>query len=180
MSEMRVVVASENPVKLRAVEHAFRRMFPDRLVDLESLSVRSGVNDQPHSDAETFQGALNRARAARSARPLADLWVGIEGGVAPAHGGLTAFAWVIVLSDEVMGRGRTGTFFLPEAVAQLVREGRELGEADDIVFGREDSKREEGAIGLLTGNVIDRARLYEHGVVMALVPFKNPALYRAP
>jgi non-canonical (house-cleaning) NTP pyrophosphatase len=35
-----------------------------------------------------------------------------------------------------------------------------------------------GAIGLLTGNVIDRAKLYEHGVIMALVAFKNPENYK--
>jgi non-canonical (house-cleaning) NTP pyrophosphatase len=56
-----------------------------------------------------------------------------------------------------------------------------LGEADDIVFGRSNSKQKEGAIGLLTGNVVDRAGLYEHAVILALVPFKNVALYtRSP
>ncbi len=76
-----------------------------------------------------------------------------------------------------MGKSRTGTFRLPEPVARLVREGRELGEADDVVFGRSNSKQEEGAVGLLTGNVIDRAALYEHAVILALAPFKNPDLY---
>jgi len=31
----------------------------------------------------------------------------------------------------------------------------------------------------LTGNVIDRRGLYEHGVIMALIPFKNDTLYPA-
>jgi inosine/xanthosine triphosphatase len=52
-----------------------------------------------------------------------------------------------------------------------------LGEADDIVFGRKNSKTENGAIGLLTGNVINRAELYAHAVVLALVAFKNGELY---
>jgi len=62
---------------------------------------------------------------------------------------------------------------LPEKVAQLVRQGKELGEANDIVFKRTNSRLNDGAIGLLTGNVIDRTTLYEHGVIMALVTFKN-------
>jgi non-canonical (house-cleaning) NTP pyrophosphatase len=59
----------------------------------------------------------------------------------------------------------------------LVRQGKELGEANDIVFERSNSKQNDGAIGLLTGNVIDRTKLYEHGVIMALVAFKNPEIY---
>jgi non-canonical (house-cleaning) NTP pyrophosphatase len=52
-----------------------------------------------------------------------------------------------------------------------------LGEADDIVFGRSNSKQDNGAVGLLTDNVIDRAQLYEHAMILALIPFKNELLY---
>jgi non-canonical (house-cleaning) NTP pyrophosphatase len=58
-----------------------------------------------------------------------------------------------------------------------VRQGMELGDADDAVFGRSNSKQANGAVGILTGNVIDRAELYEQAVVLALIPFKNPELY---
>jgi non-canonical (house-cleaning) NTP pyrophosphatase len=76
------------------------------------------------------------------------------------------------------GKARSGTFFLPTKIAALVREGKELGEADDIVFLQRDSKQNNGAIGLLTDNVIDRTLLYEHAVILALLPFKNEVLYR--
>ena len=52
----------------------------------------------------------------------------------------------------------------------------ELGHADDQVFKRDNSKQANGAIGILTNNVIDREAYYIHAVIMALVPFKNPAL----
>ena len=107
-------------------------------------------------------------------------WVGIEGGVEETvDGEMIAFAWVVVRDHQRVGRGRTGTFYLPPAVTDLIRQGKELGEADDIVFGRNNSKQENGAVGLLTGDVIDRAQLYEHAVILALVPFKNTALYPA-
>ena len=93
---------------------------------------------------------------------------------------MAAFAWIVVRSKEMMGKGRTGTFFLPHAVAELIRQGKELGEADDIVFGRSNSKQENGAVGLLTDNAIDRVQLYEHAVILALIPFKNEALYVQP
>ncbi len=174
---MRVIVASHNPVKLLAVRRGFERMFPQADLMLDSVSVPSGVSHQPMDSAETRQGALNRARGAALARPDADFWVGIEGGVEAENGALGAFAWVAVLSSEQAGFSRTGTFYLPPAIAELVRAGKELGEADDIVFGRSNSKQEEGAVGILSGGVIDRAGLYEHAVVLALLPFKNPGIY---
>jgi inosine/xanthosine triphosphatase len=132
---------------------------------------------------ETLQGAINRALAAQLLMPGADYWVGIEGGVQPAPEGaltpgeLCAFAWVVVIGANGMGKGRTGLFFLPPRVAELVRQGKELGEADDIVFGRTNSKQENGAVGLLTGDALDRAGFYEQAVVLALIPFRNPELY---
>jgi len=174
-----VVIASQNPVKLQAVREGFQRMFPQVQFEYRSVSTPSGVSDQPFSDEETQQGAYNRAIGAARLEPQADFWVGIEGGVEDDGREITAYAWIFVLTPGMTGKSRTGTFFLPHQVASLIRQGKELGEADDIVFGRSNSKQENGAIGLLTGDVIDRQQLYEHAVILALVPFKNPALYEA-
>jgi len=171
-----IVVASKNPVKIQAALDGFRKMFPDETFRAEGVSVPSDVSDQPMSDTETLQGALNRARNARVQTPQADYWVGIEGGCDEQQGALEAFAWVVVLSRERTGRSRTGTFVLPAEVARLVRQGVELGEADDRVFRRSNSKQGNGAVGILTRDVIDRTGYYEHAVILALVPFKNPDL----
>jgi len=144
---------------------------------VQGRAVPSGVSDQPMTDAETLHGALNRAANAQTAEPAADFWVGIEGGCEVLEGELACFAWAVVRSKELVGKGRTGLFFLPEAVARLVRQGVELGHADDLVFNRSNSKQQNGAIGLLTGDVIDRLAYYEHAMVMALVPFRNKELY---
>lgn len=72
------------------------------------------------------------------------------------------------------------------AVAAVLRvaphvasQGMELGVADDQVFGRVDSKREGGSVGLLSGGLIDRTAYYEHAMTLALVPFMdcNKGLY---
>jgi len=173
----KVVVASSNPVKLKAVQNGFQRMFPDEQFDYHAVSANSGVSDQPLTDAETLAGACQRVENARAQTPGADFWVGLEGGVEDLGGEMTAFAWVALRSNERRGKARTGAFSLPPKVAELVRQGVELGKADDLVFGRTDSKRENGAIGLLTGDVIERADLYEHAVILALVGFRNPELY---
>jgi inosine/xanthosine triphosphatase len=172
-----LVIASTNPVKVQAAANGFRRLFPDAALNVITIAVPAEVADQPLSDEETLRGALNRSRHAQRAHPQADYWIGIEGGIQSIGSEMTAFAWIVVRSMEMIGKARTGTFFLPPAVAGLVRQGKELGEADDIVFGRSNSKQENGAVGLLTGNVIDRVQLYEHAMILALIPFKNESIY---
>lgn len=172
----RIVVASRNPVKLAAVQAGFQRMFPDAQFEVLGLDVPSGVSDQPSSDDETLRGARNRATHARQAQPDAGYWVGVEGGVIDDGQHMQSFAWIVVLSSTHSGRGRTATFFLPDEVSALVREGHELGDADDIVFNRSNSKQDNGAIGILTHDVITRETLYIPAVAIALIPFVNPDL----
>jgi len=128
-----IAVASRNPVKSDAALSAFGRMFPGEAFTLIQRPAESGVAVQPTSDAETLRGACNRAAALRDLEPTADFWVGIEGGVEDVAAGMCASAWVVVESRELSGRARSGTFFLPPEVARLVRQGRELGDADDKV-----------------------------------------------
>jgi inosine/xanthosine triphosphatase len=172
-----IVVASHNPVKIEAARRGFSQLFPEQPIEMTAVDVPSEVSRQPCSDAETLRGALNRAHNAHVSLPQADAWVGIEGGVEEMDGRMAVFAWVVVLSQGRSGQARTGTFFLPPAVADLVRQGVELGEADDIVFGRTNSKQANGAVGLLTGDAIDRTAYYQQAVLLALIPLKNPQLY---
>lgn len=53
----------------------------------------------------------------------------------PPTGTLHCFAWMVVVEVETgwVGAAKTGSFPLPRPVAALVREGVELGEADDRV-----------------------------------------------
>ncbi len=174
-----IVVSSTNPVKIQSARSGFEKMFPGQAVTVQPATVPSGVSDQPVGDNETLQGAYNRACGARERMPEAEYWLGIEGGIDDLDGEMCAFAWVVVLDGSRCGKARSGAFYLPHPVAQLVRDGRELGEADDIVFGRSNSKQANGAVGLLTGDALDRAGLYEQAVLLALIPFKNPELYTA-
>lgn len=174
----KIIVASKNPVKLRATLNGFQKMFPGETFSIEGVSLPSGVSDQPMSDAETQQGAATRTRNARMAYPDADYCIGIEGGIEEKDGDMETFAWVVVAGKTgAVGKGRTGAFSLPPQVAELVRQGKELGAADDIVFGMTNSKQENGAVGILTHDAIDRTAFYVDAVVLALIPFKNQELY---
>lgn len=169
-----ITVASRNPVKINAAQAAFTQMFPGESFTVAGFSLPSGVPEQPTSLRQTMQGARNRAENARAAQPDSDFWVGIEGGIEDSPLGMTCFARVHALGrDGIIGLGQTAVFYLPQEVARLVRGGLELGQADDRVFGRDNSKQANGAIGLLTDDLVDREAYYTHAVIMALVPFKN-------
>lgn len=172
---MKIVVASENPVKIKAVESGFRKFFED--VEIEGVHAASGVSSQPLTEEETLEGARNRVLVARRSITDAEYWVGIEGGVQAVDHGLAAFAWIVISSAGKKGEARTATFMLPSKVAHLVAGGLELGTANDLVFNESGSKQKTGAVGLLTHNAVNRTELYAQAVVLALIPFINRDLY---
>jgi inosine/xanthosine triphosphatase len=172
----KIIVASKNPVKVQATQDAFERFF-NKPFEAEGISIPSNVPDQPIGDEETYTGALNRATGAKQTRPDADFWIGIEGGITTTRGEMETFAWMVVLGKDGQGHARTAGFFLPPRVAELVNQGYELGDADDIVFGASNSKQKTGALGLLTKDVLTRHELYLPAIMMALIPFRNPELY---
>jgi inosine/xanthosine triphosphatase len=171
---MKVVIASHNPAKIRAVNEAFALQFPGERIDFVPASVKSGVSDQPLSDKETRHGARNRTQNAYELLPEADFWVGLEGGIETIDDQLMAFAWMAVLGpDQRIGEARTVTLPLPPAVKVLVDQGLELGDANDKVFSTVNSKHQGGAFGLLTNGIYTREGVYTEALVIALVPFVN-------
>ena len=172
-----IILASDNPVKRLAVENGFCRTFSYRAFNIHLVSIPSSVSNQPASDGETLQGACNRAAGTAQKFPQLDYWVGIEWGVDRYDSEMAAFAWVVIRSNNQLGKARAGTFYLPLAIIALIKQGYELGDADDQVFDCSNSKQEKGAVGLRTNSLIDRAALYEQAVILALIPFVNPHLY---
>lgn len=165
---MRVAVGSGNPVKLRATERA----LPDPGATVESVAVESGVPDQPRGQAETVEGAENRAGRAVAAGDY-DLGVGVEGGVArtDAADGLYLVMWAAVTDGEVTARAAGPSVRLPDAVADAVDAGRELGPVMDEFTGTHGVKHGRGAAGVLTGGAMDREAALGQAVAGALGPF---------
>jgi len=274
---LRVAVGSENPCKIDAVRRAFEEVFCRRDTDdkknqrgrveiiVSSYDAPSGVPDQPFGDAETRQGATNRAKAAYDAACAnvanggyePDFAVGLEGGLEKVRSSqlkssstpksskrgkkkrqseidedgdgqeeeeLWCMAWMAVVGKSISvesssnvdveakadddddgdddnstssspkvkttttpsasaprtkwGYAKTSSFLLPPSLADLVlHQNMELGDADDAVFQRVNSKRGEGTVGKLTDGEIDRTEYYVHALKLALIPWVQPALY---
>ena len=174
---MKIIIASRNPIKINATKLAFEQMFPDVFFKFEGVSISSDISDQPMSNNETLKGATNRSNNAKLECMDADYWIGIEGGVEKIDNEMQVFAWIYIQSKEMVGKARTATFDLPKKIIELIDSGMELGDADDIIFNRRNSKQKNGAVGILTKDLIDREKYYTHAIIMALIPFKNMDLY---
>lgn len=175
-----MLVGSRNPVKIGAVRDVFEQYFPG--VEVEGIEVASGVPAQPVGD-DTFTGAQNRAltlAALNREHGLgAAFCAGLEGGIAQLAGCWFAFGAICISDAE--GRCGTGVspmFELAPALLEPLLHGEELGHVVDRLSGDHNTKQKGGAIAYLTQGRVGRRELYAQGVVMALVPFLNPAMYR--
>lgn len=175
---IKIIVASTNPVKINSSLNGFKKMFKNEKFIVESISIPSGVSDQPSTNKETYLGALNRANEASQHPQEADYFVGIESGIESMGDEMHTFTWVVIKSKNgQIGKARSASLFLPPKVSKLILEGKELGQADDIVFGMANSKQGIGSVGILTKNVSNRELFYTEVVILSLVPFVNPELY---
>lgn len=165
-----VIIASLNPAKINAVKSAFEAAFPQQEFDFKGVSVASGVAEQPMSNQETYQGAVNRVHNATQAIPDSDFYVGLEAGI---ENNVT-FAWMVIESNGQRGESRSASLMLPPKVIEKLAHANELGDVMDEVFGTNNIKQKGGAIGLLTHNQLTRSSVYHQALILALIPFVNP------
>lgn len=171
---VRVRVGTDNPVKVRAVRSVFEALRIRAVV--RAVPVSTQVPEQPF-DHDAVRGALHRAEAALAE---GDFGVGIEAGL----------VWDDVLQDffdvqycavvDRAGRvtiGHGPGFVYPPGVVERVKAGETVGAAMETLSGVRDIGSKHGAIGYLTKRRLDRDRLTEAGVLMAMVPRIRPELY---
>ncbi len=176
-SPVSVVVGSENPVKIQAAERAFALAFGGARV--VGAAVASEVPDQPR-EAETWEGAKARARAARDLDLDASFAVGLEAGLFTVPGIGVFDVHVACVIDRAgratMGHG-PGFILPPRALAALEESGTTVGDAIGALAGDPDIGRRTGAIGFLTADRVTRSDLGEAAIQAALVPRSRPDLY---
>lgn len=174
---MKVVVGSKNPVKIKAAEEAFKKVWSDKEWEVVGVEVNSGVSDQPMSDEESILGATNRAKKAMEIEN-ADFAVGMEGGIQKISDKWFDKGWMVVVNKKgEIGIGSSVNIETPPKLMKLIEEGRELGEANDLYFKQKNSKQAGGHFGLMTNGLIDRTHGYIDGLIMALSRFLHEDLW---
>jgi len=176
---MKILIGSQNPVKIKATQEAFSKYFDD--VEIIARDVNSKVSDQPVGD-QTFEGAEHRVleleKMNRTSNLEADFFVGIEGGITRIYSRWFAFGAVCIANKEgKKSFGISSHFELPEQIVEELLEGKELGQVMNEITGWENVKQKGGAIGFFTKGKVNRETAYIQGLIVALVPFLHQEFY---
>ncbi len=182
---MILAVGSTNPVKVNSAVVAASETWPE--VRVKGFEVESGISEQPMSDDETRKGAQNRSQVvykkmleklkteksdqkkevAQNKNQL--LGLGLEGGVFQREDGeLWSTVWVVVWDGQKLYEANGARFKVPDKIAKPILQGEEMGPVVSELFGGEDIKRKNGAIGVVTNNFVDRTEEYAAIVKLAL------------
>lgn len=169
MKPLKIAVATKNPAKIKAVQETFEEL--GEAIELIAAETESGVAAQPLSIAETRQGAINRATAAMD-RGI-DLAFGLEGGVFELENSLYVCNWGALKSaDGSIYTAAGAQIPLPEEVADELRKGAELGPVMDRYANETGIRDRKGAVGILTGNLINRSEMFSHIVRLLIGQYR--------
>lgn len=176
---MKVLVGSENSVKIQSVKEGFLTFFEH--VEVEGISVDTGVPHQPVNN-ETFEGARNRAENVKRINDQQNLdatfFVGIEGGVLQLLDRWFSVNVVYILDQHNRDSfATTGLYELPSALSKELLMKTDLGHALGELAGDSYAARQHGTVAFLTGGKIDRCQNQVQGITLALIPFVNDNLY---
>ncbi|MGV9171320.1 MAG: inosine/xanthosine triphosphatase [Promethearchaeia archaeon] len=187
MKEIHVCVGSLNPTKKDATKKAFLKFF--RNISIDHVEADSGVSDQPIGRKNIIKGATNRAKQAMDfliyKKKLHShiFGVGIEAGlveVPEARSGYMDFQFCVIITEErkiYLGSG-IGFEYPPFVIDKILKNpSMEIGDIMGNLANNEDLKRETGAIGFLSNNVINRTDILTEAVICALLPIMRPKIY---
>lgn len=171
---MKVAVGSTNPTKVAAVQHVFSTIYKEEITVI-AKDVTTGVREQPMSEEKTIEGAINRAKRCLAGEKFG---VGIEGGIHSTPRGYFLRAWVAIWDGDTLGLGGCASLQLPSFLVEtMLDENKTLGEVMNILTGRSDVHKKEGAFGVFTTNRLPRRESFYHGIIVALSPFLHAELH---
>ncbi|MCM3611515.1 DUF84 family protein [Planococcus sp. MERTA32b] len=169
MGNYRIVVASKNPAKIRAVEDCLAELAIQ--YEIAAVETDSGVSAQPFSIEETRQGAVNRAVS--SIEGGYDFAVGLEGGVYELEGTLYLCNWgALSTADGKVYTAGGAQIPLPDVIAQKLKEGLELGPVMDDYADETGIRHHKGAIGILTAGMLNRGEMFGHIVKLLIGQYR--------
>lgn len=149
-----------NPTKVNAVKEVFSSYH------VEAVQVPSKVSDQPCSDQETKEGAIQRALGCVRMHQ-GNIGIGLEGGVMYLDEELYLCNWgALVTEEEKVYTASGARIKLPQSFADSLNQGIELSDIIDQFTKKQHVRSREGTIGIFTNNLVTRKELFKHVVLL--------------
>ena len=137
---------------------------------------------QPIGRSKIISCAIERAKRAIASGKF-DLGVGIEAGLVRAPRTISGFVdvqWCTIVDrwgEVTLGHG-SGFEYPARVVKEVLSRKTEVGRVMERLTGIERIGERMGAIGYLSRGKLNRVRLTEQAVLMAMIPRLNPKLYK--
>ena len=176
---MKVIISTENQAKVNAVKEVFLKVWDD--IEFIAEKFPSAVSEQPTSEKEGVEGALNRANNSKSKYPEADYFVGMEGFVdTNEYGMFLAGAVVVIDRDGNLGIGFSAKMQLPDVIKNKILNGEELGPVVKEMMADDENKIRsyDGTNGILSKGLYNRVDEFKDATKCALARFVSKELYQ--
>ncbi len=163
-------ISSESPVKHLAVSRAFRRAGVS--VQTVAVPMPSGVNEQPRSIDETYEGAINRhTQLVETCNPTAeDYMVTIESGIFTPRSEHNYFGTTTLVAEKNGERHvgiDTDIEFPKHMTDRVPSEFKDLGELVKTEYGAATSD----PFPYFTGGKLTRTKVLESALYNVLIQF---------
>ena len=171
---MKILIASKNSAKVDGTKNAFEKFFNN--VEVESVSVESGVSEQPVND-EIYLGAKNRVNNlfgyAKDNELFADYYVALESGLTNGIGDWQNITLCVILDKKGnYSFGTSAGFPIPNSFIEEIKE-KSLSKFMAQHFNNGTEQKIMGGVSFLTKDIIHRQDLCFQAVTMALTQFVN-------
>ncbi|MHA2238477.1 MAG: DUF84 family protein [Candidatus Hodarchaeales archaeon] len=180
MSTTKILVASRNPVKIKASSDAFKKYFSPLKIVSKEIIIPDKNAHQPLGCEQTRNFSRQRVLLAEKKYKDYDYYVGIESGVMKLN---ETTAYIVVYSsvshDSKIQTTKGCEIPLPlnwfESLS--LNSDNELGDIAERESGVRDIKKKQGIVGFFSQNHVTRYDVSIQSVIMSLVPFLNKELF---
>ncbi|MFA5771852.1 MAG: inosine/xanthosine triphosphatase [Thermoplasmata archaeon] len=171
-----IAVGSTNNVKINAAKNVFSKIYKD--ISVKPVNIGIEIPEQPF-EKDVVSGAILRARTALE-KAKSDFGIGIESGLfwnrdTENYYDVQYCAVIDKMGSITIGHGPG--FQHPREVMSRIKKGETTGSAMEKLYGIKDIGKKMGAIGYLSNGLIDRTKLTEQAIIMAMVPRIKKELY---
>ncbi len=178
MNKVHILVASQNPGKIKAVTQGFAKFFP--AMSVEGIAVSSGVSKQPINE-EIYKGALNRCynlkKYAKEHNITADYYVAVEAGITNLLGPWVNLNLVYIENKEgINSTGISQGYPFPEKYLEEIKND-EFGKVMDRHFNLVNSGQNNSVEYLFSKGNISRIDLVRDATILSLTKFINEDIW---
>ncbi len=160
-----VYMSTQSPVKHTAIGRGLRKAGLS--VRTEGVKVASGVNEQPQTIDETYDGAMNRHAELKrhfSDATKVDYYATIESGLHPVHRDHNVFGVSVIILEKVGEAARVGIDMDIEYPKSLTAKIPSIYPDMGVLVQQEFGSTLKDPYPYLTGNKLTRATILEEAV----------------